>query len=122
MAELKRDLVKYIRDKAKSGYKKYSLCHICDTKENLEFHHYSGLTELLEKWLNGRKVDTSEEIMVIRDDFIEQHYTELYEDTVTLCKTHHLKLHSIYGKRPTLNTAPKQARWVEKQKAKNGMV
>ena len=45
---LKRDLVKYVRDKAKSQYKKDTECYICGSTENLDFHHFYGLTELLE--------------------------------------------------------------------------
>jgi hypothetical protein len=41
---------------------------------------------------------------------------------VTLCHTHHLKLHSIYGKDPSLGTAKKQMRWVEIQREKHGLV
>ena len=48
---LKRDLVKYVRDKAKSRYKKASACYICGSTEQLDFHHFYGLTELLETWL-----------------------------------------------------------------------
>ena len=43
---------------------------------------------------------------------------ELFEDAVTLCHTHHLRLHSIYGKKPKFITANKQPRWVEKQREK----
>ena len=49
--ELKRDLVKYVRDKAKSQYKKTSSCYICGSNADLDFHHYYGLTELLETWI-----------------------------------------------------------------------
>ena len=48
---LKRDLVKYVRDKAKSKYNKGTECYICGSQENLDFHHFYGLTELLEVWL-----------------------------------------------------------------------
>ena len=48
---LKRDLVKYVRDKAKSRYKKGTECFICGETEKLDFHHFYGLTELLETWL-----------------------------------------------------------------------
>ena len=51
----KRDLVKYVRDKAKSQYKKSSYCYICDDTEQLDFHHYYGLTELLETWIKKKK-------------------------------------------------------------------
>ena len=39
---LKRDLVKYVRDKAKSKYKKEAECYICGSTENLDFHHFYG--------------------------------------------------------------------------------
>ena len=72
---LKRDLVKYVRDKAKSRYQKGTNCFICATEENLDFHHYYGLTELLEIWLRKNKIviSTAEEIMEVRDTFIEEH-------------------------------------------------
>ena len=53
---LKRDLVKYVRDKAKSQYKKTSSCHICGSNTDLDFHHYYGLTELLETWIKQNKI------------------------------------------------------------------
>tara|TARA_B100001778_G_scaffold329990_1_gene331807 strand:+ start:391 stop:762 length:372 start_codon:yes stop_codon:yes gene_type:complete len=122
--DLKRDLVKYVRDKAKAKYQKGTECFICGSNENLDFHHYYGLTELLDIWLrkNNITISTAEEIMDVRDTFIEEHMAELYDEAVTLCHTHHLKLHSIYGKRPKLVTALKQKRWVGKQRDKHGMV
>jgi len=122
--DLKRDLVKYVRDKAKAKYQKGTECFICGSNENLDFHHYYGLTELLDIWLrkNNITISTAEEIMAVRDTFIEEHMAELYDEAVTLCHTHHLKLHSIYGKRPKLVTALKQKRWVGKQRDKHGMV
>lgn len=124
MSILKRDLVKYIRDKAKSAYNKGTECYICGTMENLDFHHYHGLTELLEKWLKKTKlkIKTAEDIIAIREEFIALHLVELYEEAITICHTHHMKLHSIYGKKPVLSSAPKQKRWVEKQKDKNRSV
>ena len=120
----KRDLVKYVRDKAKSRYQKSNNCYICGDTENLDFHHFFGLTELLERWLkkNNIVVETEEDILNIRETFIQKHEKELYDEAVTLCHLHHLRLHSIYGKRPKLITAMKQKRWVEKQRAKHGMV
>ena len=122
--DLKRDLVKYVRDKAKAKYQKGTECFICGSEENLDFHHFHGLTELLDIWLVKNKIiiSTAEDIMDVRDTFIEEHMTELYDEAVTLCHTHHLKLHSIYGKRPKLVTALKQKRWVGKQRDKHGMV
>ena len=122
--DLKRDLVKYVRDRAKSKYQKSTYCFICGSEENLDFHHFYGLTELLDIWVRKNKltISTAEDIMNVRDQFIEEHMEELYDEAVTLCHTHHLKLHSIYGKRPKLITGPKQKRWVEKQRDKHGMV
>ena len=121
---LKRDLVKYVRDKAKSQYKKGTHCYICGETENLDFHHFYGLTELLETWLKKQEIVVTEEkqIISLRPQFIEEHMKELYEDADTLCHDHHLRLHSIYGKRPKLVTAKKQQRWVDIQRNKNGMV
>ena len=71
--DLKRDLVKYVRDKAKSGYQKETQCYICGETENLEFHHFYGMTELLESWLKSNKItiNSAEEIMKVRVRFIE---------------------------------------------------
>ena len=122
--ELKRDLVKYVRDKAKSQYNKKDTCYICGTGEHLDFHHFHGLTELLETWLKKKKIiiTKEQEILDIRKQFIDENYVEVYDECITLCHTHHLRLHSIYGKRPKLITAKKQQRWVEKQRDKYGMV
>ena len=121
---LKRDLVKYVRDKAKSKYKKETECYICGSTENLDFHHYNGLTELLEWWMKQRNItiETEEEILALREQFIEENEDEVYNQAVTLCHMHHLKLHNIYGKRPKLITAKKQQHWVDIQRQKYGMV
>tara|TARA_B100000900_G_C20455606_1_gene665025 strand:- start:398 stop:769 length:372 start_codon:yes stop_codon:yes gene_type:complete len=122
--KLKRDLVKYVRDKAKSRYNKKDTCYICGSSKNLDFHHFHGLTELLETWLKRNKItiNNEQEILDIRKQFIDENYVEVYDECVTLCHNHHLRLHSIYGKRPKLITAKKQQRWVEKQRDKYGMV
>ena len=121
---LKRDLVKYVRDKAKSGYRKETQCYICGGTKRLEFHHFYGMTELLESWLKKRKltITSADEIMSLREIFIKEHYNEIYYEAATLCKSHHMRLHSIYGKRPKLVTALKQQRWVGKMRIKHGMV
>ena len=121
---LKRDLVKYVRDKAKSGYQKETQCYICGETDRLEFHHFYGMTELLDTWLKAHKltINSADEIMNVRETFISEHIKEIYHEAATLCKPHHLRLHSIYGKRPKLFTALKQKRWVDKQRIKYGMV
>jgi hypothetical protein len=119
--DLKRDLVKYIRDKAKSKYEKGTECYICGTDTDLDFHHFYSLSPLLHKWVKQKKV-LPEDVLEFRDTFIEEHWAELYEHTVTICHEHHLQLHSIYGKDPSLGTASKQKRWVDIQREKHGMV
>lgn len=122
---LKRDPIKYVRDKAKARYVKGTECRICGVNENLDFHHFYSLTPLFNKWLkaNSIKINSEEEVVLaVRDRFIEEHMPELYDYTVTLCHTHHLKLHSIYGKDPALASAKKQMRWVEIQREKHGTI
>ena len=121
---LKRDLVKYVRDKAKSKYKKDTHCYICGSTENLDFHHFYGLTELLESWMkeNDITIEAEEQILELREVFIKENEEKVYKQAVTLCHMHHRKLHNIYGKRPKLLTAKKQQNWVEIQRKKYGMV
>lgn len=119
---LRRDPIKYVRDKAKSRYLKDVECYICGSRENLDYHHYNSLTPLFNKWLLANKLNknTEEDVLAIRDRFIEEYSFEVYTDAVTLCHEHHLQLHSIYGKDPALATAPKQKRWVGIQRDKHG--
>ena len=118
---LKRDVIKYVRDRAKAKYEKGDECYICGSTERLDFHHFYSLTPLMTKWLKetGNK---PEDVMEWRDEFIELHHDELYVHAVTICHKHHLHLHSIYGKDPSLFTAPKQQRWVKIQRDKHGLV
>mgnify|MGYP005666575161 CR=1 FL=1 len=118
---MKRLPVKYIRDKAKAAYEKQSECKICGTDQNLELHHFAGLTDLFNRWIRRKKlkIETTDDILEHREDFIAEHTKELYEDVVTLCKTHHGKLHEYFGKAPVLSSAKLQARWVEKQRGKH---
>jgi hypothetical protein len=125
--EMKRDRIKYIRDRAKSKYNKGSECRICGDTRQLDFHHYYSLSPLLTKWLKEKERVrpehyTNEYIVIWRDEFIEDMSKELYDDTVTLCHSHHLLLHSLYGRNPSLGTATKQMNWVEIQREKHGMV
>jgi hypothetical protein len=121
MSDLKRDIVKYVRDKAKAAYSKSSECYICGSDDMLDFHHYCSISEMLTAWIKNNKlnIDSVDDILEHRDSFIEEHYDQMYNQTVTLCHTHHLKLHSIYGRNPKLVTAAKQGRWVTKQRIKN---
>lgn len=121
MTELKRDPIKYIRDKAKARYDKGTECYICGDTVKLDFHHFYSLSPLFHSWIK-EKGYAEEDIREYRDEFINEHIEELYDYTVTLCHMHHLKLHSIYGRNPTLASAKKQQRWVEIQREKHGLV
>lgn len=125
MAENKRIPVKWIRDKAKSAYQKQDKCYICGTNMQLELHHLNSITLLLEKWCLGKQypTETDEQVVAIRDEFIEAHKVELYDEVYTLCNPHHVQLHSIYGKIPPPGSAKRQRNWIEIQKDKvNGTV
>lgn len=116
----KRIPVKWIRDGAKAAYDKLPNCHICNCTENLELHHTNSMTLLLEKWVKemGYSIDSDEEVLAIREEFINTHYSQVYDQVFTLCNKHHVALHSVFGKAPPLNTAAKQSRWIEIQKDK----
>lgn len=115
-----RIAIKWIRDKAKSAYEKANNCCICNTTEDLELHHTHSLTLLFEKWTKtkGYTITTDEDILAVREEFIEEHKREIYDAVYTLCNKHHVALHAVYGKAPALNTADKQSRWIEIQKSK----
>lgn len=112
--------VKWVRDKAKAAYDKKDVCHICGTSDDLELHHTHSITTLLVNWAhkNSYDISTDEGILAVRDEFIEAHHKEIYNDVFTLCNKHHVMLHGIYGKKPDLSSADKQVRWIEKQVAK----
>lgn len=116
----KRIAVKHIRDKAKAAYEKKDCCYICGKRDDLELHHLHSITLLLNAWAHRKSYDisTDEGVLDIRDEFISEHKVELYDLVYTLCNTHHVKLHSVYGKAPAPNSIEKQSRWLEIQKAK----
>lgn len=118
----RRDPIKFVRDKAKAGYKKDTKCYICGSTEVLDFHHFYSLTPLFNKWLkkNNIEINKDEDVIAVRERFIAEHHDELYVHARTLCHKHHLLLHSIYGKFPSLATAMKQKRWVDIQREKHG--
>lgn len=121
MSELKRDQVKYIRDKIKAKYVKDNECYICGDTENLQFHHIYSVAELYHKWkLRNKVVVTNvDDMLIIRDKFLEEHYDKMVNQAFTLCTIcHNEKLHKIYGKSPGLGTAKKQSRWINIQRNK----
>lgn len=118
----KRIAVKWVRDKAKSAYEKDSSCYVCGCSSELELHHLHSITVLLERWasLKGYDISTDQGICLVRDEFIEEHHSELYEQVYTLCNPHHVALHGVYGKTPKPGSELKQQRWLDLQKQKYG--
>lgn len=116
----KRIAVKHIRDKAKAAYEKADTCYICGTSHDLELHHLHSITVLLNTWAERKSYDisTDEGVLAIRDEFIAEHHTELYDMVYTLCNRHHIRLHGVYGKAPSPSSVDKQRRWIDLQKAK----
>lgn len=116
----KRIAVKHVRDKAKSAYEKKDQCYICGTSQDLELHHTHSITLLLNMWSQRKQYDISTDagILAVRDEFIQEHHKQIYDDVYTLCNRHHVQLHGVYGKAPALGTAAKQGLWIEKQRAK----
>lgn len=118
--ENKRIPVKWVRDRAKAAYEKKDKCAICDTDQDLELHHTHSITLLLNNWSHkmGYDISTDDGILAVRDEFIETYRKEIYDDVYTLCNKHHVALHAVYGKAPSLYSATKQGAWIEKQRAK----
>lgn len=116
--------VKWVRDKAKGAYQKKDTCAICDAELDLELHHTHSITLLLNSWAENNNYDitTDEGILAVRDQFIEEHRKQLYDDVYTLCNKHHVALHAVYGKTPSNLSATRQGTWIAKQRAKlNGL-
>ena len=116
----KRIPVKWVRDRAKAAYEKKSSCYICETSVDLELHHLHSVTILLDKWAEAKGYDISTDagILTVRDEFIAEHHTELYDQVYTLCNRHHVALHGVYGKAPRPGSETKQAHWIETQRTK----
>lgn len=112
--------VKWVRDRAKSAYEKQGECYICGTNLDLELHHTHSITTLLENWAerNNYDISTDDGILAVRDEFIEDHHSEIYEKVYTLCNTDHVALHRIFGKKPPQGSEEKQERWINIQKNK----
>jgi 5-methylcytosine-specific restriction endonuclease McrA len=117
----KRIPVKWVRDRAKAAYEKKTECCVCGSATDLELHHLHSVTILLDKWSEARGYDISTDagILAVRDEFIDEHRVELYDQVYTLCNRHHVALHSVYGKAPRPGSEPKQAHWIETQRAKH---
>ena len=69
--DLKRDIIKYVRDISKSAYEKADECFICGTSEELQFHHVNSLTLLWDKWAKENKIviNCVVDILIERENF-----------------------------------------------------
>lgn len=123
MSTLKRLPVKFIRDYIKKDYIKADCCYVCGDTSNLELHHLYGLSELFNKWCLDNKIsdkNIEDDILTLRATFYEACIDKLDNtNLVTLCKKHHLALHTIYGQRYSNHLVPKIKNWLEIQKDKN---
>lgn len=117
----KRIPVKWVRDRAKAAYEKKESCYICATKVDLELHHLHSITILLDTWAanKGYDISTDEGILAVRDEFIQEHKLELYDQVYTLCNRHHVALHGVYGKAPAVGSEKRQQRWIDIQREKH---
>ena len=124
-AHFKRLPVKHIREKMKSKYKAKEPCYICGTTENIELHHLYSVSELFHAWLRENKITihTDEDVLACREQFIADYDEYLNNSTLySLCKTHHLKLHQLYGKSYSNYMARKVKSWLERQREKHANV
>lgn len=125
MAELKREVVKMVRDYIKKDYKSRDCCYICSSKDNIELHHLYGVSELFNTWIDKNKIkldNTVEQIVALRVSFAQDNSAALSNQNLySLCKKHHVLLHSIYGQRYSNNMAPKVKNWLEIQKVKHAI-
>jgi hypothetical protein len=122
MAELKREVIKMVRDFIKKDYKPRDCCYICRSTDNIELHHLYGVSELFNTWIDKNKIklnNTVEQIKELRILFAKDNAEALGNDNLySLCKSHHTQLHSIYGQRYANSLAPKIRNWIEIQRSK----
>ena len=122
MSVLKRFPIKYVRDFIKKDYKLKTRCYICGSAEKLELHHLYSLSQLWEQWCkeyNFKQVENVEIIKQLRVRFAKDYKEYLKSDNLyTLCKSHHLKLHTLYGQNYSNHLVPKVKKWMNLQKEK----
>jgi len=124
MSNLRRIPIKYIRDYIKKDYKLRDECYVCKCTDRLELHHMYSISQLFESWCVKNKiteVNSVDAIKEIRVKFYDDEIDRLSNDNLyTLCKTHHERLHNIYGQRYSNHMSPKIIKWLELQREKNG--
>lgn len=124
MTSLRRIPIKYIRDYIKKDYKLRDECFVCRSTDKLELHHMYSISQLFESWCiknNIKDIDSANDIKDLRVRFYKDEFNRLSnENLYTLCKTHHERLHNIYGQRYSNSMAPKIINWLMIQKEKHG--
>ena len=121
--KLTRLPVKWVRDGIKKNYKDREPCFICGADENIELHHIYSVSELWNNWLRENKITIScdEDVLSNRAIFEQDNLDKLSNDNLySLCKTHHLRLHQIYGKSYSNYMGDKVRDWIHKQRDKYG--
>jgi 5-methylcytosine-specific restriction endonuclease McrA len=124
MTELKREVIKYVRDFIKKDYKLRDCCFICSSTSKLELHHLYSVSELFNSWLSKNKIqldNTVEQLLKLRVIFAEECAEMLSNNNLyTLCSEHHKRLHNLYGQTYHNSMASKIKTWLEIQKDKYG--
>ena len=124
MSNLRRIPIKYIRDYIKKDYKLRDECYVCKCTDKLELHHMYSISQLFEGWCSKNKITEVESVDAIKElrvKFYNDEIERLSNDNLyTLCKTHHERLHNIYGQRYSNHMSPKIIKWLELQREKNG--
>ena len=124
MDTLKRFPIKYIRDFIKKDYKLKDECFVCGTTDALELHHLYSVSELFSKWCLSKKIksiDSVELINKLRVEFASDEKDLLSNKNLfTLCKNHHIRLHTIYGQTYANHLVPKIKNCLLVQREKHG--
>lgn len=115
--------VKWIRDGIKSNYKEREPCFICGSEENIELHHIYSVSELWNVWLRDKRIAIScdDDVIANRAQFELDNQDKLSNDNLySLCKSHHLRLHQIYGKSYSNYMGDRVRNWLHQQRDKYG--
>lgn len=123
MSNLNKYAVKIVREYIKKDYKARDCCYICGETATLELHHLYSLSETWNTWLDKQKIrhlESDDHVKQLRVQFAEDCSEQLSnKHLITLCKKHHLALHTVYGQRYSNHLVPKIRNWVEIQKDKH---
>lgn len=117
--------VKWLRDGIKSKYKDREPCFICGAQENIELHHIYSISDLWNLWIrkNGIKISSDADVLDNRAQFeLDNEEYLSNENLYSLCKSHHQRLHQIYGKSYSMYMGNKVREWIHKQRDKHGEV